>query len=69
MHAYYNEKRRIQCGDQEFSSGDVVVVWLDGHWQLTRIEHDGDNYYSVDDYPLIGQVVRRFREDGNYAQD
>jgi len=31
----------------EITSGDVIEVCVDGRWIQTRVEHDGEEYYSV----------------------
>lgn len=58
--AIINERGRIECGQCEFSSGDVVDVLIGGTWHTTRIEFnfDGQRYYSVDDLPLVGHAIR-----------
>lgn len=66
MSTYLNDRDRFQCGNQEYRSGDVVVVWEGGQWFETRIEHDGQGYYSIDGLSLLGKEVRHFRDDGDY---
>lgn len=56
--AYFNSRDRIECSGKEFTSGDVVIVYLDGAWKETAIEHNGSEYYSVDGYQLIGNPVK-----------
>lgn len=56
--AYFNSSDRIECNGTEFTSGDVVIVYLDGTWKETRIEHNGREYYSVKGYQLIGNPVK-----------
>lgn len=58
MQAYFNDRERIECNGIEFSSGDVVEVLINGDWLVTRIEHNGYEYYSVDGYQLIGNEVK-----------
>ena len=31
-----------------FTSGDSIEIYFGGSWLLTRIEHNGRNYYAVD---------------------
>lgn len=56
--AYLNDTGRIQCGRHEFRSGDCVDVLIGGDWKSTRIEHNGESYYSIDHLPLVGHPVR-----------
>ncbi len=58
MKAYFNDRERIECNGVEFRSGDVVQVLIGGEWQVTRIEHNGYNYYSIDGYELVGNEVK-----------
>ncbi|QIT20001.1 DUF5348 domain-containing protein [Acinetobacter pittii] len=61
--AVKNAYDRIECNGVEFTSGDVVQVLINGEWLLTRIEHNGREYYSIDGYQLIGNPVKYPNQD------
>jgi hypothetical protein len=42
----------------EFTSGDIVEVYIDGKWQRTTIESRKGGYYLTNDYPIDGAIVR-----------
>ena len=48
--SYLNELGRFECEGVQFTSGDVVEVFDDGEWKVTRIEYSDSQggYYSVD---------------------
>lgn len=58
MVAEKNSIGRIECNGVEFTSGDLVEVFINGEWLETRIEHNGRDYYSVHGYQLLGNEVR-----------
>lgn len=58
MGAEINRIGRIECNGVEFTSGDVVEVFINDEWLETRIEHNGREYYSVHGYQLLGNEVR-----------
>lgn len=55
--AFLNQNDRIECNGVEFTSGDIVDVFIDGVWQTTRIEFD-QTYYSIDGFKLLGNPVK-----------
>lgn len=55
--AYLNSNDRIEANGNEFRSGDVVDVFINGKWNQTRIEHFDDAYQSIHGYRLIGNPV------------
>ena len=46
--------------DVYFTSGDSIEIFFGDSWLLTRIEHDGKDYYAVDllGVPLHGLTAR-----------
>lgn len=42
----------------EFTSGDVIEVFIDGEWQRTTIESSKGEYYLTNGYPIDGAIVR-----------
>lgn len=66
MFAIKNAIGRIECNGIEFTSGNVVEVLIDGKWLETRIEHNGRDYYSIDNYQLIGNQVRYSQQRNSY---
>lgn len=66
MLAIINTNGRIECDGIEFTSGNVVEVLIDGKWLETRIEHNGRDYYSIDNYQLIGNQVRYSQQRNSY---
>ncbi|WP_339378848.1 DUF5348 domain-containing protein [Candidatus Enterovibrio escicola] len=58
--SYLNELGRFECEGVQFTSGDVVEVFDDGEWKVTRIEYSDSQggYYSVDGYELLGRPLR-----------
>lgn len=61
MTSYINLNDRIECNDIEFRSGDQIEVYITNQWLQTCIEHDGQQYYSTDGYPLIGHQIRHLK--------
>lgn len=59
--SYINENGRFECEGVEFNSGDVVEVFIDEEWRITRIEHSFQNggYYSIDGYLLLGLPIKK----------
>ncbi len=46
---YKNRDGRYAISDNVwFTSGDTVEIYFGGSWLLTRIEHNGKEYYAVD---------------------
>ena len=58
MTTHINLNGRIECSNIEFQSGGLIEVLIDHQWLTTRIEHDGQQYYSTDGYALIGNPIR-----------
>lgn len=58
MKAHINLNGRIECNDIEFSSGDLIEILIANQWIRTRIEHNGQQYYSIDGYDLTSHQIR-----------
>ena len=58
--SFLNNVGRLECDGVEFHCGDVVEVFIDNEWRITRLEHSlsQGGFYSIHGYNILNKYIR-----------